>query len=262
MTGAAPKFLCESCGYDLTATDPAARCPECGRAVADSHHSRRIGSPYQRNPRFRSAAATFFLFISNPASLFRESSPREGPMFRYFSWISLFSTTTVLSPFVVVGNVSAIHELATLSDSNGTHPELLAGFTVFVLSLVVGYGVGFVFWLALFMLSRFVIELWSATIRLRSDAADVVAYTCRGAFLIAALGAPVSMLLAFLALSFLPIPIVASISVALGVLFWLRGVHIGLRELRYANPPPIARDDAETPPPQDVFTGNIIPPAR
>lgn len=269
---AAPKFLCESCGYDLSATDPAARCPECGRPVADSHHSRRIGSPYQRDPRFGTAAATFFRFISNPTALFRESSPREGPIFGYFAWISLCSTTAALSPLVVVGIIDAIDELSSLNDPTGTHPELLVGFTVYVLSLVVGYGVGLVFWLVLFMLSRFVIELWSAAMRLRSDAdaADVVAYTCCSAFLIAALGAPASLLAALLTLSFLPIPIVVFISLAGGVFFWLRGVHVGLRELRYANPPPIAPDHArsaspptefaETEPPSALAKPATIPP--
>lgn len=62
MTRRDPRFLCETCGYDLSdraselsrlAPDHGAAllespCPECGRRIADSHPSRRPGSAWQR----------------------------------------------------------------------------------------------------------------------------------------------------------------------------------------------------------------------
>jgi hypothetical protein len=45
---------CDDCGYILTGIDPAGRCPECGRHIADSLGAgSRLPTPWESNPRFR-----------------------------------------------------------------------------------------------------------------------------------------------------------------------------------------------------------------
>lgn len=43
-----PRFLCESCGYDLSGRAIEGVCPECGLSVAASSPALRTGSPWQR----------------------------------------------------------------------------------------------------------------------------------------------------------------------------------------------------------------------
>lgn len=45
-----PRWLCESCGYDLKGRAPADACTECGALAGDSLPERRTGSPWQRRP--------------------------------------------------------------------------------------------------------------------------------------------------------------------------------------------------------------------
>lgn len=63
-------ILCESCGYDITSLEPAMNCSECGRPVASSLPESRRGSPFQNRPALGSLAATWWLALVRPSSLF------------------------------------------------------------------------------------------------------------------------------------------------------------------------------------------------
>lgn len=43
-------LLCEGCGYHLRGLTRADACPECGRPILESLHSRRQGTPWQQKP--------------------------------------------------------------------------------------------------------------------------------------------------------------------------------------------------------------------
>jgi hypothetical protein len=65
---------CDDCGYNLTGIDPAGRCPECGRLIADSigPHNR-PPTPWERHPRFRNlrlVASQAIAVIHHPRAFF------------------------------------------------------------------------------------------------------------------------------------------------------------------------------------------------
>lgn len=68
MSATTGQLLCESCGYPIDAGPPDAACPECGRPVALSNPSRRIGSPWQQRPALRSWLSTNLRTLRRPAA--------------------------------------------------------------------------------------------------------------------------------------------------------------------------------------------------
>ncbi|MCE7974517.1 MAG: hypothetical protein DYG92_09405 [Leptolyngbya sp. PLA1] len=63
--------LCESCGYDLSASAPSGSCPECGALVAASLPGSRIGSPWQQRPGLLAWGLTNLGTLLRPADRFR-----------------------------------------------------------------------------------------------------------------------------------------------------------------------------------------------
>jgi hypothetical protein len=65
---------CDDCGYILTGIDPAGRCPECGRLIADSlGPGTRLPTPWEDNPRFRHlriVGAQIAAVVHHPRRLF------------------------------------------------------------------------------------------------------------------------------------------------------------------------------------------------
>lgn len=145
-----------------------------------------------------------------------------------------------MSPFVIIGAAQLIEEF---TGAHGLHSGELGRLVThavggFFATLVI-YGFSFFACLILHLLATLVIRAWGTALRVRNDAETflVIAHSTSGPLLIAALGVPVGSLTAFLAGTPLPLPIITLIFAALALFFWLRIVHIGLRELRYANPP-------------------------
>lgn len=81
--------LCERCGYPIQGLPESGNCPECGRPVADSLPSRRIGTPAQRSRRPSALAATWWMAIAHPLrtlSIVTSDPPRIGPVLLVAAW--------------------------------------------------------------------------------------------------------------------------------------------------------------------------------
>jgi DNA-directed RNA polymerase subunit RPC12/RpoP len=66
-----PRLRCERCGHALVATDPGARCPECGVSVDESRPELRPGVPWQRGPSLGSWLATIAAYVRSPFGIYR-----------------------------------------------------------------------------------------------------------------------------------------------------------------------------------------------
>lgn len=66
-----PHLRCERCGHALVATDPGARCPECGVSVDESRPELRPGVPWQRGASIGSWLATVAAYLRSPFGVYR-----------------------------------------------------------------------------------------------------------------------------------------------------------------------------------------------
>ncbi len=71
-------LYCETCGYDLIGTARDGRCPECGRAVAESLPQHREGTAWQRSPGLFSWALTCKRVLVGPTREFGRMSLARG----------------------------------------------------------------------------------------------------------------------------------------------------------------------------------------
>ncbi len=259
---AASTFRCESCGYDLSVTDSAARCPECGVRVWCSLPRSRRGLFFQRRGSVANWAKTAWGFVRSPAGLFRDARPEEANLYIYFLLNCVGAGIIAVTPFYARLVADAYNR------TNASVWLVLTGLLVAAVLLpILGAFITVVIASVFFLVLRLVVRMWASALGYprESQAVDVVALTSTSALLLAACSVPITF--AFTTV-FRASPIGSYADLVFGgcvefaLLIWLRGVHIGLRELRYANPPPIARDDADTPPPPHVFTESISPSAR
>tara|TARA_R110000744_G_scaffold367131_1_gene476488 strand:+ start:351 stop:1169 length:819 start_codon:yes stop_codon:yes gene_type:complete len=59
-------LLCERCGYILEDLDHALPCPECGKPISESLPERRVGTPWQQKPGFKSLLQTWWMTVKHP----------------------------------------------------------------------------------------------------------------------------------------------------------------------------------------------------
>jgi hypothetical protein len=59
-------LLCEKCGYVVEGLDQAGVCPECGKPIVESLPERRVGTPWQQEPGFKSLVRTWWMTLRHP----------------------------------------------------------------------------------------------------------------------------------------------------------------------------------------------------
>ncbi len=59
-------LLCEKCGYVVEGLDQAGVCPECGKPIEESLPQRRVGTPWQQQPGFKSLVRTWWMTLRHP----------------------------------------------------------------------------------------------------------------------------------------------------------------------------------------------------
>ncbi len=59
-------LLCEKCGYVVEGLDQAGVCPECGKPIEESLPQRRVGTPWQQQPGFKSLIKTWWMTLRHP----------------------------------------------------------------------------------------------------------------------------------------------------------------------------------------------------
>jgi hypothetical protein len=68
-------LLCERCGYVLEGLDQSSVCPECGKPIAESLPERRIGTPWQQKPGFKSLVRTWWMTLRHPKKILDMATP-------------------------------------------------------------------------------------------------------------------------------------------------------------------------------------------
>jgi predicted RNA-binding Zn-ribbon protein involved in translation (DUF1610 family) len=118
-------LLCERCGYILEDLDQSLPCPECGKPITESLPERRVGTPWQQKPGFKSLLRTWWMTIRHPKQLLDiQSSTRT----RWFSLI----TITIASLIASIGWSLPVY-LPTKSPYDYDHPPLYIGISVVLL---------------------------------------------------------------------------------------------------------------------------------
>jgi hypothetical protein len=85
-------FLCEKCGYVLNGLGPEANCSECGKPAYESHPERRVGNAWQRKRGVKNYFATIGQHIRHPFRSF-ESAQLVGKGSIQFAIICCFIAT-------------------------------------------------------------------------------------------------------------------------------------------------------------------------
>ncbi len=189
---------------------------------------------------------TVVQFLWDPAALFRSTAVTDGSCFGLFARLSVLTSTFVASPWLAATAARAIVSAPDVS------PAMFVGLTVIIFCVwVVVAGVGFAIMIAIFALMHAVIiKPWAACLGVRADtpARSIVGHTVCVAFLFASLAFPAALIVAILTEFWLFALFAFALFLILGALALFRGVHIGLRELRYANPPPLAQQSEDAAP--------------
>jgi hypothetical protein len=231
-------LLCEACGYILTGLPAEGKCPECGRAIAESLPARRIGSPWQQRPGLAAWWRTSLTLLSSPRERF-ETLRVDRRRSRLLLFVNLAHAAVLfVAPMPLIFVVSP----PTLPASARTLTVPEVGFAV----VMWGMAVFLVLWL-LTEVEALGVRIWGRRVRARVTA-SVSSVVCAHAsigWVVGSAGWLITYTLLLLmqepASTSLPrwlrvaagsLPILAVLA---GLVIFETLVYIGIRRCRFAN---------------------------
>ncbi|HVZ94497.1 MAG TPA: hypothetical protein VG797_08300 [Phycisphaerales bacterium] len=237
MPSPPPPFLCEHCGYDLSATVHDARCPECGTPVAESLPGARPGMPIQQRFSLRNWQSTVHGVLTHPNALF-QSAILDGD--RVFGFMLLNFAISITIPFGIIAGAETVRPLTYGWDDGGA--AITRAMLEILFNWIISLAIGSAILMVLTGVLLLVIVLVARCLGVRADssAPTLVLMTSSAALVPAALGfSSVVLMFAFMSRTAYIIALLTfAASCFIPVILWIRSVYQGLIALRYANPLP------------------------
>lgn len=216
------ELLCERCGYVISGLPREGACPECSRPIPQSHPDHRVGSPWQRRPGPISAVRSVGRLIRRPRA-FWEDVAVDLPSGSATLWANC-ALAAIIFPGVAFVS-SAMHHVAAIG------PAILAAFAWFFvllgLSLVESLGVRTIGRLRRFRVSK-------------SVAYAIVGHAAAGWVIGSVAGLAATMIAIWIDAFWSRLEALGlggAVTAVVGLLAFEIFTYLGLRRMKYANPP-------------------------
>lgn len=223
------ELICERCGYVIEGLPREGSCPECGRPIASSHPDHRVGSPWQRGPGVRSLVTSAAGVLRRPRQSWENVSV-DLPTASAVLWAQCALAAIIFPGVAFVW--SAMHHLAAVG------PAILVSFAWFLclvfLSALESQGV------------RIFGKIRQRRIT-KAVAYSIVGHAAAGWTLGAVIGLATTMISIWMDAFWTRLPSLglgAVVATGSGLLAFEILTYLGIRRMRYANPP---RPESESP---------------
>ena len=229
-------LLCEKCGYVIEGLDTGGNCPECGKPIAESLPERRVGTPWQQSPGFKSLVKTWWMTLRHPLRTLDVMRIDTGQSESLQITDSACSFLIVMAgSFTTLLNIGSLVKDGVRSDTEALIFRLAIA-TAFALLCIVLYAL-----LTMIEARGLRIIGRSRAIRITPTIATVIVAHGYTGWVIASLS--IGMFAALLGMRdigvldvqdvvLLGIPVVCAL---LGFLFFETFAYLGLRRLKFAN---------------------------